>query len=61
MFCALRGFPSSLWGEKVPHEEQTAPHGELVPHKERFVSIGKVHVETMQVALNDQPIAFIEL
>ena len=48
-------------GEQVPREERPAPHEELVPRKERFVSIGEVHNQTAQAALNYSPRAFVEL
>ena len=48
-------------GEKVPRKERPVPCDEIVPHKERFVSIGKVHNQTAQAALNYCHRVFVEL
>ena len=57
----LRGVQHYSRREKAPYEEQNAPSEEPVPRKERFVSIGKVHDQTTQAALNYWTRAFAEL
>ena len=48
-------------GKKIPREEFGIPREELVPRDERFVSIGEVHDQTMQAALNYWTRVFAEL
>ena len=51
----------SLRGDKVPCEEFRIPRKELIPREEWFVSIGEVHNQTTQAALNYWTRVFAEL